>query len=78
MNRSRLAILLAAVLGLVASGCNTAAPAPYYSSRRDLLGQPAPTQTPPNSINQRLSGSPPTPPNQDAGSSTNSPPHQTQ
>jgi len=78
MNRSGLAILLAVVLGLAASGCNTAAPAPYYSSRRDLLGQPAPTATPPNSINQRLSGSPPVPPNQDAAPSTNSPPRQPQ
>jgi hypothetical protein len=78
MNRFWLAILLFAALGLVASGCNTAGPAPYYSSRRDLLGQPAPAKTPPNTIDQRLSGSPPAPTNQDATASTNSPPRQTQ
>jgi hypothetical protein len=77
MKRSWSAILFTAILGLVTSGCNTAAPAPYYSSRRDLLGQPA-TTTPPNSINQRLSGSPPASPNQDAVPSTNSPPRQMQ
>jgi hypothetical protein len=78
MNRSWLAILLVAALGLLAVGCNTAAPAPYYNSRRDLLGQPAPTKTPPNTIDQRLSSSPPATTNQDATASTNSLPRQTQ
>jgi len=78
MNRSCLAILFTTILGFVASSCDTAAPAPYYSSRRDLLGQPAPGATPPNSVNQRLSGSPPPQPNPEATSSTNSPPRQTQ
>jgi len=78
MNRSWLAILFTVALVLAAGGCNTAAPTPYYSSRRDLLGEPAPATPTKNSINQRLSGSPPTPSNQDAVPSTNSPPRQTQ
>jgi hypothetical protein len=77
MNRSWLAILFSVLLGVIANGCNTAAPAPYYSSKRDLLGKPAPANTPPNSIDQRLAGAPasPTP---DTTSSTNPPPRQTQ
>jgi len=72
-------ISLGAILGFAAGGCNTAAPAPYYSSRRDLLGQPAPTKTPSNSISQRLSGPTPGPPsNPDTIQPTNSPPPQTQ
>jgi hypothetical protein len=78
MNRIWLAISLTAILGVVACGCDTAAPASYYSSRRALLGQPVPGYTPSNSIDQRLSGSASTPTNQNtATSSTNSPPPQT-
>ncbi|HTS17951.1 MAG TPA: hypothetical protein VMP11_10290 [Verrucomicrobiae bacterium] len=76
MSRTWTVILLGAMLGFAAIGCDTAAPAPYYSSRRDLLGQPAPGGTPPNTIDQRLSGSPAASTNAASTAVTNSPPRQ--
>jgi hypothetical protein len=72
MNRFCVMTLMALALGLAASGCSQQTPPSYYSSRRDLLGQPTPTNAPSKSIDERLSGSRTTPPE-----STNTPPRST-
>ncbi|HVM60927.1 MAG TPA: hypothetical protein VMV72_08675 [Verrucomicrobiae bacterium] len=76
MSRTWLTISLGAMLGFVTGGCNAAAPAPYYSSRRDLLGQPVPGKPPPNTVDQRLSGTQAAPTNSTSVASTNAPPRQ--
>jgi hypothetical protein len=61
MNRSFLTILFALGLGLVTNGCNTASPAGDYSSRKAVLSRRSETNSPPISIDERLSDSYPTP-----------------
>jgi hypothetical protein len=72
MKRFSVMMLLALALGFAAGGCSQTTPPSYYSSRRDLLGQPTPTNAPSKSIDERLSGSRTAP-----TESTNTPPHST-